>query len=684
MRKVLFILFLILSYTLQAQNYYVSEDGSDQTGTGTISNPWATLSHACGRVTTAGHVINILTDIIDNNGRAVLRPGVSIIGSGNVQITTNYPATSKDDGYVYAYSSSTYNGVQSTIAYIHFKGQMSGTTYLAHRAIWIGYRGNIKIHHCTFEDFYDCGVHFRNEVGWTTPPTVYAIGNEIHDCNFIDCSAMHGNQPAQLRLDGQSGTLIYNNVFDQRQRPLGQNGANVRWTNVQKVKMHHNTFYKNDNEVVADGTYDWNFFGELWHNKGDCEIYDNIFYGHGTLDIAGFDNDIIAGNTFSYKIYNNQFLNNSKIDPVQLGPSNYSHQYAITIEGTDHEYLYIYNNLIQRYGYGIEIATGSSTTSGIPARNFLHDHFYIYNNIFEDMGYATYTYSAAIVLINEVNDPGYTNTSSNWWIVNNVMRGGNRCYNGIRFTAIGTVSNINIKNNIIDDFASYGIYITKRTTDVTTISSSAFTYNDLYSNGNNAIYINTGISGYDGVNITTGNISSNPLFISSTDFHLQASSPCVRTGTYIGTWLTTDYDGQGWLNPPSMGVYEIAGSGQPVVSTSPVINITETTAVSGGVITSDGGEAVTARGVCWSIHTGPTTASDKTTDGTGTGTFTSSVTGLTNGVTYYLRAYATNSIGTAYGGQYVFTTPIPISSGVRLIEHNGVLVIHNGKFIKSE
>jgi hypothetical protein len=264
------------------------------------------------------------------------------------------------------------------------------------------------------------------------------------------------------------------------------------------------------------------------------------------------------------------------------------------------------------------------------------------------------------------------------------MTGGNRCYNGIRFTAIGTVSNINIKNNIIDDFASYAIYINKRSTDVTTISSSAFTYNDLYSNGNNSIYINPGISGYDGVNMTTGNITSNPLFISSTDFHLQASSPCVRTGTYIDTWLTTDYDGQGWLNPPSMGAYEIAGSGMPVVSTSPVTNITATTALSGGVITSDGGEAVTARGVCWSTSTAPTTADSKTTNGTGTGSFTSNVTGLTNGETYYLRAYATNSIGTAYGLERVFTTPIPTSSGVRFIMHDGVFVIHNGKFIKSE
>lgn len=679
MRKGLFILLLFLPLTLWGQNYYVAAPplGSDATGTGSPDTPWATLSYACGQVHLAGSVINLMTDITDNN-RANLDARVSVTGMGTKKITTNYVATSTSDAYLRLYSSSRVNGNQS-ISYIH----IDGNNLTATRAIWVGYRSNVSIHHCTIEDFGHSGIHFRNQIGWTTPPVTYATGNTCHDNTFINCSYMHATDPHQLRLDGQDGMLVYANVFDQRQRPAGQNGKNISWTNVQNIKLYSNTFYRNSIEVVADGTYDWNFFGELWHNKGDCEIYDNIFYGHGTLDIAGFDNDIIAGNTFSYKIYNNQFLNNSKIDPVQLGPSNYSHQYAITIEGTDHEYLYIYNNLIQRYGYGIEIATGSSTSSGIPARNFLHDHFYIYNNIFEDMGYATYTYSAPIMVINEVNDPGYTNTTSNWYIVNNTMTGGNRAYNGVRMTVIGTVSNINIKNNIIYDCASYAIYINKRTTDVTAISSSAFTYNDLYSNGNTT-YINNGISGWETVDVSTGNIASNPLFISSTDFHLQASSPCVRTGTYIGSPVLTDYDGQGWLNPPSMGVYEIAGSGQPVVSTSPVINITETTAVSGGVITSDGGEAVTARGVCWDTSPFPQVTDSKTTDGTGTGTFTSTVTGLTNGQTYYLRAYATNSIGTAYGLERSFTTPIPTSSGVRFIEHNGVLIIHNGKFVKSD
>ncbi len=94
----------------------------------------------------------------------------------------------------------------------------------------------------------------------------------------------------------------------------------------------------------------------------------------------------------------------------------------------------------------------------------------------------------------------------------------------------------------------------------------------------------------------------------------------------------------------------------PAVSTSPVTDITQTTATGGGNVTSDGGAEVTARGVCWSTAQNPTVSDNKTTDGTGTGSFTSSLAGLTAGTQYYVRAYATNSAGTSYGGQVEFTT----------------------------
>jgi len=94
----------------------------------------------------------------------------------------------------------------------------------------------------------------------------------------------------------------------------------------------------------------------------------------------------------------------------------------------------------------------------------------------------------------------------------------------------------------------------------------------------------------------------------------------------------------------------------PSVTTSEAMNITEVSAVSGGNVTSDGGDPVTARGVCWSTSSNPTVSGSHTTDGSGTGTFVSSLTGLTEETQYYARAYATNTIGTAYGNEISFTT----------------------------
>lgn len=94
------------------------------------------------------------------------------------------------------------------------------------------------------------------------------------------------------------------------------------------------------------------------------------------------------------------------------------------------------------------------------------------------------------------------------------------------------------------------------------------------------------------------------------------------------------------------------------LSTNQVSAITGTTAVTGGNITLDGGSEITSRGVCWSTNPDPTIElNTKTSDGTGKGLFTSNITGLHPGNTYYVRAYAVNSAGSAYGNQISFTTP---------------------------
>jgi len=92
------------------------------------------------------------------------------------------------------------------------------------------------------------------------------------------------------------------------------------------------------------------------------------------------------------------------------------------------------------------------------------------------------------------------------------------------------------------------------------------------------------------------------------------------------------------------------------LTTSVIINITNTSAISGGNISNSGGGDITARGIVWNTSPNPTTANNSTTNGNGNGNYTSNLTGLTANTTYYVRAYATNSAGTAYGNELSFTT----------------------------
>ena len=103
--------------------------------------------------------------------------------------------------------------------------------------------------------------------------------------------------------------------------------------------------------------------------------------------------------------------------------------------------------------------------------------------------------------------------------------------------------------------------------------------------------------------------------------------------------------------------FESGGILVPEVGTDPVISsITTTSAVSGGFVGYNGGDSVTAKGVCWNTSTAPTLGNPHTMDGSGNEHFVSHLTGLTSNTTYFVRSYATNKAGTAYGSEVSFTT----------------------------
>jgi len=118
----------------------------------------------------------------------------------------------------------------------------------------------------------------------------------------------------------------------------------------------------------------------------------------------------------------------------------------------------------------------------------------------------------------------------------------------------------------------------------------------------------------------------------------------------------------------------------PIVETTVVADITDISALGGGSISSDGGADVTARGICWSLAKDPSLDNEYTRDGSGTGSFKSDLTGLYCGETYFVRAYATNSVGTAYGSQVSFTASGCTDLTSLLVKDNdGIWLINDNK-----
>ena len=194
-------------------------------------------------------------------------------------------------------------------------------------------------------------------------------------------------------------------------------------------------------------------------------------------------------------------------------------------------------------------------------------------------------------------------------------------------------------------------------------------------NSNDPLYGNSGGLYVPGAGYTYSNTTKqDPLFISATDFHLQSGSPAIAIGVDVG--LTTDYAGLTWLNPPSIGAYEYTTSlTLPSLTTTVVTNITSTTASSGGNITSDGGAAVTARGVCFHTTVNPTIARRKITGGSGTGVFTSAIVGLTADSVSIMSGLM---LLTALGRLTVHRGLLQL---LQLRFHRDNLLIHAGKFI---
>jgi len=147
-----------------------------------------------------------------------------------------------------------------------------------------------------------------------------------------------------------------------------------------------------------------------------------------------------------------------------------------------------------------------------------------------------------------------------------------------------------------------------------------------------------------------GRICRNATWAIGANFRSNRSNLMTTTTYYIRAFAINNA-GTAYGNEVSF----ITSKGLTTITTAAIRNIAPRSAKSGGKIINDGGETITARGVCWSSSAHPTTFNFTTSDSSGVGVFASTLTPLTSQSTYYVRAYAINNCGTTHGNEVSFT-----------------------------
>lgn len=169
-----------------------------------------------------------------------------------------------------------------------------------------------------------------------------------------------------------------------------------------------------------------------------------------------------------------------------------------------------------------------------------------------------------------------------------------------------------------------------------------------------------------GFKIERKTVSTNYTVVGTSNQNMPMFSDSGLTPNTTYTYRVCAYNANGnstsYSNEVTLTTFEIT---IPTIGTHPASLLTQSSIISGGGIATDGGSAIIATGVCWSTSHNPTIAlPTKTVDVLQTDYFNSTITGLTVNTTYYIRAYATNNIGTAYGQEESFTMPNFLSSQV--------------------
>ena len=517
MKKILIFFLLMLSLTAQADKWYIAtaaNGGDDADGDGSITSPWLTLKHAADTITGAafvGDTIVVGAGTFTEPDQIALGAGVSIYGAGATSIITTGAALSPII-YLSSVAEAT-DGAQS-ISYIQVDGDLTAVSL-----IYVSGRKNVKIHHCTFVDALTYGVTFRGKVATSSgAPATFATGNEFHDNTMTNCAIYTTEGRGNLEFSGQSGLLIYNNTITQTDRGGTTHGYGIKAV-INNGYNHGVKIYNNTITVPEFENAGFEFAIELWTQRGGFEIYNNKF--SGGVDFGGYDTNDSLSYGYAAKVYDNTF--------TRSGLTTYKGR-GVILELGIHDGVYIYNNLFHRISEPIEFGPGANdVVEGV-------EDVYIHHNIFWETRRAGAGYTGYIMQVVPVGT--YPTTFDNIQFLHNVI------YNSTSGTLAAsfwcgdtdghTFTNTVVRNNI---FVNSYSTVKFESCTVTTINVDN---NNWYNCSNNIVYTDCTVTG----NTAANNITTDPTFVSTSDFHLQSTSGCVNTGADVSaTTGGTDFNG---------------------------------------------------------------------------------------------------------------------------------------------
>lgn len=623
MRKIFsFLVLLIVWVNSYSRTIYFSTSGNDLTGNGNIGTPYASLGKASS-VSVIGDAVHGVAGVYIQTTQVTVPIGVNIEGEGDylggtqITLTYNFPGggfnvfnqaavmlTSPAEGT---------NGNQS-ISNIWF----DGNNYACLAGVLNRCRSNIIMLNCQFTRFgivgYNLNGKLSNQTG--TPPSVFSTGNRVINCSFFDCNdritqTANSVSCGNVSYAGQGDLLFINDTSANLNKMPGHNGdlyCGVQGNNY-GVKWLNWVMRKPPDEGSG-----FNFGIESWYDMGGCEVGYGTYTGAGNVIDVGYGGANKGDSAYSWYVHHNTIGNASLLTFNNNWPVA---SILISFESSTRTDLRPQNATIGDARIEYNTLNNMGTLGSISLNNFASDfikHLYFNHNICSNMGYANNSYSG---IFNFTNSNGALIDSifiDNNTLLSNTGAGGSKAV-CILQPNVGLMSHIffrnNIANNVVSGYgyfvfrgnyatdrvflqnnitfnnaftnnpytliyvAGAGNFIVGKSYTISNIGTTNFTLIGASSNTPGVVFTalgvgsGTGSATFNASNITptnftnTGNIKADPLFISTTDFHLQASSPGVSGG----------------LNPPATYI----GALQPG-TTTPTISWTPTTPITYGTL----------------------------------------------------------------------------------------------------